>query len=343
MRCPRCEFENMPGQDKCFKCGSVLEISSTMTNSNPPRMAKWKKPFRFFFRSLRTTFGGPSINIKFSLPAWIKAIPHEGIFAAFLSIIPGLAHKFQGRFREILWYVVAWTAVLWGGLFLYGGFLGMLLFGIALGLHAWIAIHAGLIKEISDTGYRFLAFVIALVGFFIIYSYLGSMIFYNLTGGRSSVTIPYQEINQGDFLLASRRSIESDSLKRGSLVLAYLQEGGRGRRALFMDHGSSMVVQIVGLGGENLEIKENTFFINGIPLDEDRYPVPQWLHNMKLSVTIPENQYFVNAEYNVYRRGRNMTPADMVNVCVLSIERFEAKAFMLWSPLWRRGYITEPE
>ena len=104
-----------------------------------------------------------------------------------------------------------------------------------------------------------------------------------------------------------------------------------------------MVVQIVGLGGEKLEIKEETFFINGIALEQDKYPVPGWLHNVEFSTKIPEDKYFINVEYHVRRRGINMTIDDVANICILGVERLRAKAFMLWLPLRRRGYIMELE
>ena len=343
MRCPRCEFENIPGKDKCFKCGSVLEVTSSIIDFDPPRMAKWKKPFRFFRRFLRTAFGKSSASINFLRPAWLKFFSRDGIFAVFISIIPGLSHLFQGRFREIFWYVLLWAVGILGGLSLYGSFIGWILFGTALGLHAWIAMNAGNVEEMSDIKYKLWAFVIVLFGFFVLYSYLGRVIFHNVASGHSNVTIPYQKIYQGDFLLANRRAVEDNSLKRGSLVLVPLYERRRGRRVFFRERESLMVVQIVGLGGEKLEIKEETFFINGIALEQDKYPVPGWLHNVEFSTKIPEDKYFINVEYHVRRRGINMTIDDVANICILGVERLRAKAFMLWLPLRQRGYIMELE
>jgi hypothetical protein len=56
------------------------------------------------------------------------------------SIIPGLAHLLQRRFREIRWYFIGWLLALVLGLFLYGTSIGLGLVGLAIGLHAWIAV-----------------------------------------------------------------------------------------------------------------------------------------------------------------------------------------------------------
>ena len=44
MRCARCEFENIPGQTRCIRCGSILEAGSAVIDIYPPRMPAWSKP-----------------------------------------------------------------------------------------------------------------------------------------------------------------------------------------------------------------------------------------------------------------------------------------------------------
>ena len=53
MRCQRCGFENPPSQGRCFRCGSILEGGAVEVGVYPPRMAKWKRPFRGLIRQAR--------------------------------------------------------------------------------------------------------------------------------------------------------------------------------------------------------------------------------------------------------------------------------------------------
>ena len=108
-------------------------------------------------------------------------------------------------------------------------------------------------------------------------------------------------------------------------------------------YGRLAAVQIVGLPGETLDIEDGSFFINGNRLDNDQYPVPDWLQRMQMSVKIPNGSFFASSEYNVYRRGRGLEARDVNSVCVIPADWFEAKAFMRWLPVRRRGYIKEIE
>ena len=111
MRCQRCEFENMPGLDTCLRCGSVLINADEPIDIHPPRMSRWKKPIRNFFRQLRqfmpiSAWSGEDLHFHF-FPPWLKKISRVNFLGAFLSIIPGLAHLIQKRFHSIRWWVLA--------------------------------------------------------------------------------------------------------------------------------------------------------------------------------------------------------------------------------------------
>lgn len=343
MRCPRCEFENMPGQSTCFKCGSTLAQKADAVEVNPPRMARWKRPLRCTFRWLRSFHVIPSGGISIPVPPWLSRFSREGLFGILLSVIPGLAHLLQGRFREIRWYVLAWFVSLVGALFLYGGFWGLCLFGLAVGLHAWIAIHSALIKQVTDFGYRVFALILVSLGVLVVYRNIGGLIFRNLTGGYSSVTVPYHRIEAGDYLLASRSRLRSEPMTRGALVVAYLEDTRYGFWPWPQRSRDMGIVQVVGLPGEKLKIKDNAFWINDEQLDGEKYPLPAWLHNMTMSVTIPKSSYFVSAAYNVEAYGRGLEALDVREVCIVGSGSFEAKAFMRWMPLMRRGFIRDTE
>jgi hypothetical protein len=211
-------------------------------------------------------------------------------------------------------------------------------------LHAWIAIHSALIKQVADFGNRMAALVLVSLGLLIIYRITGGIIFSDFIGSYSSISIPYHRIEVGDYLLASRSRLRSKPITRGTLVMASLEDTRQGFRLLLSQGRRDMgIVQVVGLGREKLEIKEKAFWINDEQLGADKYPVPEWLHNMTMSVIIPKGSYFVSAAYNVEAHGRGLEVDDVKDVCFVGDINFEARAFILWTPLTRRGFIKEPE
>jgi len=126
-------------------------------------------------------------------------------------------------------------------------------------------------------------------------------------------------------------------LKRGSLVLI--------RPIAFTGYGwtaagkEKVIGQIVGLPGEQLEIQNRVFAIDGQQLEISEYPVPQWLQQVGFSSKIPYNSYFISTRYNVRAYGLKLEASHVRQVCIFRAGDIEAKAFMRWWPLSRRGFI----
>jgi signal peptidase I len=337
MRCERCKFENIPGQKTCIKCGSTLEIKSTAINVHPPRMSKWKKPFRDLQRLIRRGKVVPQENIRLHYPPWIKEVFSDSFLGLFLSIIPGLAHFIQNRFREIRWYFLAWLVLLISGLFLYGSAAGFICLGLAVGVHAGIAVQYGIIKDLVNLREKIVTVILVLLALAFIYRFTPRILVPNLTGGYSSLSVPYYKVEAGDYLLTWGGLDQGTLLARGSLVLIY--------PVTFTSHGRTtkskeeIIGQIVGLAGEHLEIQEGFFVVNGQQLEVDKYPVPQWLQKVNFSATIPDESYFVSAQYNVAAHGLKLEASHICQVCVVKSGDIEAKAFMRWWPLLKRGFI----
>lgn len=339
MRCQRCKFENIPGRETCIKCGSTLEIKSTVIDIYPPRMAKWKKPFRDLLRSMRKGKVVPQTDIKSRSSARLKEFFSDSVSGLLLSIIPGFAHWMQNRFKEIRWYFFAWLILLMSGLFLYGSPAGFICFGLAIGVHAAIALQYGIIKDLTNISEKVVTIILVLIGLTFLYRFIPRMPFLNFTGGYSSLTIPYHNVETGDYLLARGGLDEKDILQRGSLVLI--------RPATFRSHGRGGVIngndtvigEIVGLPGERLQILNEVFIVDGQLLNDQKYPVPMWLRRIPFSATIPNDSYFVSTRYNVSAHGVQLTASHIKQVCVVKRSDIEAKAFMRWWPLSRRGFI----
>ncbi len=339
MRCQRCQFENMPGQTKCFQCGSILESTSTIVDIHPPRMAQWKKPFRSMARWARRWKLLPSETPSRCLLSGIKMDPadSECLWGLFLSIIPGLAHLVHHRFREIRWYFIGWLLALSIGLFLYGTNFGLCFIGLAVGLHAWIAIQHSLLKRLEGFGERLGTVLFALIILALIYWATPRVILPSLRGGYTALTLPYQNIQRRDYLLGWREEIFSHPFPRGSLVLTQLAYLNR-RQRVFGE--GSIFVQIIGLPGETIQIKGNIYVIDGKPLDQEKYPPPRWLHERQVSIIVPPDCYFVSSEYNA---PRNIREGHIRTACLIDFDAIRARAFMRWLPLSRRGFIEETE
>ncbi len=339
MRCERCKFENIPGQKTCIKCGSALEIKPAAINVHPLRMSKWKKPFRNVLRWIRRGKIVPQQSVELHTPLWLKGVFSDSFLGLFLSIIPGLAHFTQNRFREIRWYFLAWLILLLSGLFLYGSAAGFICLGLAIGIHAAIAVKYGIIKDLENLREKIITVVLVLIALTFIYRFTPRILFYNLTGGYSSLSIPYYKVEAGDYLLAWSGLDQETLLKRGSLVLIHpatlTSYGDRVTRS----EGEIIIGQIVGLAGEQLEIQNGVFIVEGQQLDSEKYPLPQWLRRRHFSTTIPEDSYFVSARYNVRAHGIQLNSIHIHRVCVVKASDIEAKAFMRWWPLLKRGII----
>ncbi|MHC4737653.1 MAG: S26 family signal peptidase [Planctomycetota bacterium] len=279
----------------------------------------------------------PQENIRLRYPPWLREVFNDSFLGLFLSIIPGLAHLIQKRFSEIKWYFLAWLVLLISGIFLYGSTAGFICLGLAVGTHAGIAVQYGIIKDLENLREKILTVILVLLALALIYRFMPRILVPNLTGGYSSLSVPFHKIEAGDYLLAWGGLDQETILARGSLVLMH--------PATFTSHGRTTVSQeevigqIVGLPGEHLEIQEDFFVVNGRQLNVDKYPVPQWLQKLTFSATIPGNSYFVSARYNVSAYGVRLGSSHIRQVCMVKTSDIEAKAFMRWWPLLKRGFI----
>jgi len=334
----------MPGQNKCFRCGSILTGQGQVVSVHPPRMARWKKPFRAVSRWLRQQKVVPDRAVGPSVPRWLQVMSSDAFLGLCLSIVPGLAHLAQGRFREIRWYFLAWVILIGSSLFFYGSNYGMLFLGFAIAVHTWIAIHHMVIRDMESFGSRLLCALGYILVLLFIYTTLKSLVLSDFVTGYTNMAVLHQNIERGDLLLARRLGEPETRLTRGSMVLADLSTITSGRNRFWLNYyRNRMMVQIIGLPGEKVEIEEGFFLIDGKPLNPEKYPVPGWLRGRKISITIHQDSYFISSEYSIRGQGGNIPESMIRSACVVNLADIEAKAFMRWLPLSRRGFLREVE
>jgi len=168
--------------------------------------------------------------------------------------------------------------------------------------------------------------------YFILYQAFGRVVFYDLRGGYSVINVPYARVHHGDYLLGRVSQIDSADMTRGNFVLARLENVGNHG---FRRRAEAAYVQVIGLGGDTVAIVNDRFVVNGNIQDAEQFPVPTWLKRQSFSTVVAQDSYFISAQY----RGTGYTESQAIEVCVVSQEQIEAKAFLRWIPLRRRGFI----
>ncbi len=322
-----------------MRCGSVLISPKGDVDINPPRMSPWQKPFRAAGRFLRR-IGIRNPFGAFQIPRLRIPFPIVDFFEIALSIVPGLAHWIQRRFRSVRLWIAVWLMFLFLALFLFGGFLGYLMLGLALAVHVWIALHSSILRGNNSFQVRIGVFLLTMILYYFIYLGAARILFYPIRGGVAMATVPSQRITIGDYLLGWRNPPEVPNYPRGCWVYAQLRQVQQ--NALFREQTYGGYVRIIGLPGEEVEIKEGCYYIDKKQLDPEQYPVPQWIARYPVSVQVPPDSYFICAEYRI--RGNRFDNTQVVTLtCLMPAEQIRAQAFLRWWPLVRRGFIRTDE
>ncbi|MCF7975104.1 MAG: hypothetical protein K9N55_14925 [Phycisphaerae bacterium] len=328
MQCQRCQFENMPGQTQCFKCGSILACEGRSLDVHPPRMHAWKRPFRRLSRVLRRAKRVP-VRDKPLSTHWDWFDDYRGETGPLiLSIIPGLAHAKQRRFRTVRWFVAVWLLCMVLACALFSSHWGWMPLGLGAAIHAWIALDAGLWKILDSAARRLCVLMVMFVILYAGYRLLIQAILWNFQFERTVLTIPGEAIQRGDILLLRPIEDPSPILARGTLVQFQSRMVGNEARI-------AAIGQIIGLPNEVVGIHQRVYHVNGIALSIEDYPVPAWMPMSDHQVTVGPGYYFVSTEYRV--RGRqNQTNDAIWRLCLVSASDIDARATMLWWPLNRR-------
>ena len=215
--------------------------------------------------------------------------------------------------------------------------------GLALATHAWIAYQSGLTHEVKTFGMKCVCLLFMIFALSILYRAGISTAFHDMIMAYSNMSVPSKDIHVGDRVLARRSLLETESIERGTLVTMHIGRTFVYQRMTQVAPAlrNNIMGQVVAVGGEELEIRDGQFFVDGEPLDIEEYPVPTWLRNRSLSATIPDNRYFVASEYTV--RGGGLSEEIIIQFCVLGRNSFEGIVYRRWLPIWRRGLITETE
>lgn len=342
MRCARCEFENIPGQMRCIRCGSILEAGSAVIDIYPPRMAAWRKPFRDVMRWLR------SQRLMSKMPRVVRrscdVVISDNLVGLVLNAIPGLPYLLKRRFREVRWLVLLWLVLLCASVFFYHSPTGAALIGLTLALHAWIAVRYGLVKEVRGFTERVALVLIVMIFLALLYWAVPRVVIRGFGGGYTSLTIPAQNVARGDYFLVRRVRRTEEPLPRGALVLIEPPGLRNAHPDQRLNPGQRMIGQIVALPGEAVRVEDHAYMVGGRRLDPSQFPVPLWLQRFPPravgGLRVPEHSYFVSTAYTVAMHGNiAMTDQMIGSVCLMRTSDIRGRAFMHWWPLRNRRFM----
>jgi hypothetical protein len=272
----------------------------------------------------------------------LDPVVSDGLAGLVLSVIPGFAHLLKGRLREVRLLLPLWLVALATGLFMYGSPAGFLLIGLAIGIHAWIAIQYGLFKTVGDLFARIGAALIVVVLLAVLYWATPHIVVPNLTSGYTALTIPAMHVRSGDSFLVHRLRGADDRLPRGAMVATETRGLRLGREYRRADAMHTMIGQVVGLPGETIQIQGAAYVVGEQRLDPNSFPVPRWLQRRGggARIPIPAHSYFVSIEYVIAGHANVGVTNQMIgDACVVKASDIRGRAFMQWWPFRQRRFI----
>ena len=296
-------------------------------------MAPWKRPFRNLRRQFRISPRIPGETPSKAGRLW-KDLTADGAVGAILASSPAWhtsSPDDSGRYGDC--GCSGWGAVAIG-VFLYGSAWAMPFLGLAMGIHAWIAVSYKIMEGIRGTGREG-------GGPWTDPIDAGRSVPDTAVGRRglsispSTLTLPYYRVEEGDALLMHRMGPPTTPLPRGTLVR--FNAAIYGNTTLWARQET--LGQIVGLPGETVFLRGDAFVVAGQVLPPERFPIPVWLQGLQATIPVPEKEYFISAGYNVRGHGGVVDGEVIREMTVVSGSDVKAAAFMRWWPLARRGFI----
>lgn len=279
MRCPACQFENLPGLTGCARCGSPLELAAVATV--PPRASRW----RLHTRLSRTwnRFGVPVLEMRRMLrPLGYLQVAPIPWGAVCRSIVPGWGQIHVGR-RRLGWSLLGmWAALLLLQVPVIGSGYAWLCFYLALSVHA-VAVLLFFGDNLAyERHWIRMAFGLTVVLGLYTLCYRPTL----WLTGQCATVLPLNSFTEGtvlsrdDVILVEGPWLRPAELRRGDLV-AYriLAE----QHAQYVVRGGYNVDRIVGLPGDTVEIKGLELLVNGQPPPAGQQPLAgvPWQTNLR--------------------------------------------------------------
>ncbi|MEO0206885.1 MAG: signal peptidase I [candidate division WOR-3 bacterium] len=330
MKCPKCNWENLPEAKECLQCGSTLDLLTEM-KVYPPR-AKKKSKFKREKVVKRTTGGEQPIadSLSFLLRHTRKSVAFvskmvpiysEILLVLIAGFIPGFVQILQKRYNNGLLFLS--TALLLFMLFfvfitnIASNFFLYLLIALILYSSYDAVIHYYRMKNYILTVIVRIGIILSSLSIcFLLYSLL--LIILNVYYLR--VTIPTESLAptfiKGDEIMIDRRAYQNKLPQRGDIVAA---------KQMYI----TTIERIIGIPGDEISIKEGRIFVNGNEISNTEGPLAQ-VRNITASISLPDSSYFLFA-YFLYDSGPQLVKFHFRDIL--------GKAVVIINPPERRSLI----
>ena len=344
MQCPNCSFENMPGRQTCTRCGAALarQPDQPAAAFQPPRAGRGKalRPLRYAANRLRD-------RLPFPLLAGMAG-EFAGVAAAVMvaSLIPGLGHLLDGRWRAALVALAAWLGLLAFAAFYHTGMVGALGMGLLVGGHVSIAMHAGQVwRHVPARARRLRLVLYALLVLGAVYYWLDRLVVARYVDFlASAMAVDGLELGQGDVLLM-RRVSATDPLRRGDIVAATRRDNDYPQLPTglypYVYLPPSMMGIVLALPGDRVGIADGTLRLNGQVVPRAKLPAGD------IALPGPPLSLSVDNDHVVVVSRLAMTPPDATyrafvwrQVYWVPRSDVNARAVAIYTPLARRRFLS---
>ena len=356
MQCRQCGFENMPGLERCGRCSSVLTVRGSVVVS-PPRAKgpRWLRRTGYRARALLRL----DLLQRSPAPAAVPARapksaparpPQPPLWPGLVSLVPGLGHLLTHRLPRVKWWWIGWCGCLLLGLFLYGGSLGGLLLGTAMGLHAWIICDAAQVDRRMDSALARVAasILVFVVVVYCLYAPVRRAAGHYVRAVGCAVDMEADGIRQGDTLLVSCEAYQAAVPRRGDIVVYTVAALSTPELHgyPFQVQGGEVVSKVIALPGDAVAFSGARITVSMPGGGAVEHVTPQMpVAAGSFDVTVPDGTYLcLPPEFS--RTGHGGTPPSLGEyvriVAMPSGSAIHGRAFMVWNPLWRRWWIARP-
>jgi hypothetical protein len=296
MQCSNCQFENLPGMQRCGRCGASLQLASLAIDVHPPRASRTSKRLRQLFPITRywnrLRFAGAAWAAARKAVRWPADLPALGLFLR--GIVPGWPQRHAGRHTRGNAILGCYLGLLLSGLLFVGTPLGWLLLGLAMSVHAASILDLvapaiqGLVQWI---GYS-LAVLMLLVAF--LYYPSGRLLAQVATPMRFNMAAP--PFQRGDVVLINPSVFRWRDPRPGDVVLYSIaapdfREQGRGHGAILYRLEGNRLDRIIAEGGQKVRWRQGQLLIDDNP--SPWLPLNPQLLPDGLEITVPKDCFLV--------------------------------------------------
>jgi hypothetical protein len=345
MRCPNCDFFNIPGSARCARCESTLDFASLCVD--PPRrsdspLAPLRVAAAHSRIAARQALG---VSRAAQVAAGIDAVPWPAVFR---SIIPGWGLRSLGHSALGWFFTVAWLFILPLAIIFMGDGLGLFFASLLIGIHST---SIGLIlapvnapfSPLHRAGIGLITYALLIGGLYlpvrwVIHGFVVPLQLDGLPPHARGTLLP------GDVLLLRGRWIDLPP-RRGDIVV-YNHPGFAATAIVF--RGGTVIDRVLALPGDTALLTPSSISVNGTPIPPTALPLGPTSPADSFSVSPTEGQLTVFATTlgvgAIYAglQPEAMRRAGTHFVQTIPADAVQGTVLCRWRPFSRAGRIDPP-